>query len=173
MPLIVKNTQVKKLYHQSPTVKTQAKKAYVQTGGVKTQVYSAEETISLPATGKIYQYDSWNKVDTITFNASGFSSMQITWDIRTQISWSDANGATGTVQLFLVLSDGKEINFVNQQTAMLWVAGNSTHNTGESTVDISSYSDGQKASCLLRLKAKSNKYTRLEFNINPTTIILS
>lgn len=41
MPLIVKNTQVKKLYQQSPTLKTQVKKAYVQTGGVKKLIFSA------------------------------------------------------------------------------------------------------------------------------------
>lgn len=169
----ITTVQIKKRYISDGTAQKQVKKKYKSDGTRLVLTYTAEEIISLPATGKIYQYESWGSVDTSAFNASGFSSMWIDWDIRTQISWSDANGANGTVQLFLVLADGTEINFVNQQTATLWVSGNSTHNTGENTVDISSYSDSQKESCKLRLKAKSNKGTRLEFNINPTTIIIS
>lgn len=42
MPLIVKDTKIKKLYQQSPTVKTQVKKAYVLNKGLKQLVYNSE-----------------------------------------------------------------------------------------------------------------------------------
>ena len=75
MPLIVKNTQVKKLYQQSQTVKTQVKKAYVMNKGVKQLVYKSDSgTLTLsqsaPANG------IWKETSPIV-NSDGYTKLVI------------------------------------------------------------------------------------------------
>lgn len=113
MPLIVKNTQVKKLYQQSQTVKTQVKKAYVQTGGIKTQVYSSEEILVLP--------DGTSNVNAIlkAWNGSSWTNVLYTPGGGNK----STSGTNGNIYVQAVKNDGAQRFYLHQNNSTVGYNG--------------------------------------------------
>ena len=93
--------------------------------------------------------DASRSGNSATFDLSNHSEVQVTGSFNLIMSWSYEYGMAATVGANLILADGTSVAIASHSKT-LWTAGSSSSANFDKTIDLSSYSAAQLASCKIQ-----------------------